>query len=114
MEEISGLLAELRNHFCIDARIFFILYIVKVLFFWILVFFALKSYKKREKNLTMLWAGSAMVVGFSPYTYIILAGRNVPFWCYCILGIFVLLSLYAVMKEFLHRMSQCSKNGSPC
>jgi len=114
MEAFSGVFAELQKHFCIDARIFLILYLVKVFFFWVIVFHALKSYKRREKNLTVLWAGSAVVVGFSPYTYLILAGRNLPFWCYCILGIFVLLSLYAVMKEFLHRMSQSSQNGITC
>ncbi|GEM_PF-1972249 len=114
MDAICGSLRELQNHFGIDAKIFMILYLVKVLFFWILVICALKSYKKREKNQTLLWAGSAMVVEFSPYTYLIMVSRNVPLWFYCILGICALLSLHVVMKVILHRMSQYRQSGSTC
>jgi len=114
MEVICGILGELQRHFGIDVRVFAALYAAKVLLFWLFVFLAVKSHGKRERNLTLLWAGSAVAVGLSPYTYLLLAGRNMPLWLGFVLGICVVLSLCAVLKEIQNRLERRGRGESTC
>lgn len=99
-EWFTGLGAE----YGVDPLIFGAIYVGAIPFFTVCLGWLVRNLKQKKPIvLPALFTGFFFI---SAYLYLIIAGRNVPFWVYLVIALLVVFGAYSTGKTIRKRLSQ--------
>jgi hypothetical protein len=90
----------LGENYGVNPIIFGAIYVGAIPFFTLSVAWLVRNLRARRS--AALPAAAAGLCFISSYLYLLVAGRNVPWWVYAVIAVVVILSAYSTVKS-IHR-----------
>jgi hypothetical protein len=109
LTKIEALMRAARDNYGVNPVIFVTIYLVGVPFFYYSLFRTLRAVAKKLAKEIMFWSAIFLFTNVAPFLYVLLFGRNIPWWVYGLIALLIgqgVLSL--VMK--LRRMPTAGAN----
>jgi ABC-type Co2+ transport system permease subunit len=94
----------LGENYGVNPLIFGAIYVSAIPFFSLSIGWLIQNYRKGKS--VVLPALSAMFFFISAYLYLILAGKNVPFWVYGAVVAMILLGAYSTLKKIRKQIKE--------
>ena len=94
----------LGENYGVNPIIFGRIYVGAIPFFTISIGWLVRNY--RQKKSIIVPGLSAIFFFISAYLYLIIAGRNVPFWVYGIIILMVLIGTYSTVKKIKDQLRE--------
>lgn len=85
----------------VDPLLFGAIYVGAIPFFTLSVAWVVRNLRRRES--IVLPALSASFFFVSAYLYLLVAGRNIPFWVYGLLALMVVVGAVSTVRKIRHR-----------
>lgn len=96
-------LLDTARKYNVNPYIFVTIYIGAIPFFTVSVGWLVRNLrKKRSITLPILCAGLAFT---SAYIYLIIVGKNVPFWVYMVIGLLIVFGIYSTFRKVRKELS---------
>lgn len=96
-ESIKAWFFALGENYGVKPIIFGSIYVGTIPLFSISIAWLVRNYRKKES--IILPGFSAIFFFISAYLYLIIVGRNVPFWVYALMILMVLFGVYLTVKK---------------
>lgn len=97
--DLAAWLAGVRKTYNVNPLIFGGLYLAGVMPFWFSIYkiiAGLKNKNFRQVRIFGLILGNAIIL---PFLYVVIFGRNLPYWFWIVCGAIILFSLYSVRRR---------------
>ncbi len=78
-----------RENYGVNPTIFIIIYLVSVPIFYYSLFRTLRAITKNLGREIMFWSAIFLCVNITPFIYVFIFGRNIPWWVYVIIVILI-------------------------
>lgn len=99
ISKIEALLHEARDTYGVDPIVFLGIYLVCTPIFYYSLFRTLRALAKKLPKEIMLWSSIFLCSNVATFVYVLLFGRNIPWWVYGIIAILIGQGiLYLVQK----------------
>jgi hypothetical protein len=89
LDQIQGLMQVARDQYGVDPIIFVGLYIGSAPIWYYSLFRTLRALGLRRMNEVMLWSAVFLCATVAPFVYVILFGRNIPWWVYAVIAVLI-------------------------
>jgi hypothetical protein len=99
---IEEILNTARDYYKVNPVIFLVIYLVCTPIFYYSLFRTLRALAKKLGKEVMLWSAIFLCVNVAPFLYVLLFGRNIPWWVYVIIAILIgqgVLSLLLKLRK---------------
>jgi hypothetical protein len=91
-----------RDHYGVNPIIFLVIYLGCTPVFYYSLFRTLRALAKKLGNQVMLWSGIFLCTTVAPFLYVLIFGRNIPWWVYVIIALLIgqgVLSLVMKLRK---------------
>lgn len=102
ISQIENMSQAARETYGVDPIIFLTIYIISVPIFYYSLFRTLRAIAKKLGGETMLWSTLFLCATVAPFLYVLLFGRNIPWWVYIIITIVAGQGVFS----FIRRLSK--------
>jgi ABC-type Co2+ transport system permease subunit len=109
ISKIEMLMRASRDNYAVDPVIFLVIYLVSTPLFYYSLFRLIRALRRRHWMQVMLWGAIFLCANVGPYVYVLLFGRNLPWWVYGILALLIglcVLSLISKLRGSRHHKSE--------
>jgi hypothetical protein len=89
LSQINAIAKAAHDTYGVNPIIFVIIYLGCTPIFYYSLFQTIRAVAKRLGNKIMLWSAIFLCVTIAPYVYVLLFGKNIPWWVYGIIGLVV-------------------------
>jgi len=84
-----------QDNYGVNPVVFLVIYLSCTPLFYYSIFQTIRAVKKKHGNKFMLWSALFLCVPIAPLIFILLFGKNIPWWVY---GIIIILISQAVLS----------------
>ena len=98
----EGLLQTAREDYGVNPVVFVAIYLLCVPVFYYSLFRTLRALAKRQGKELLLWSAVFLCTNVAPFLYVLVFGRNIPWWVYVIIAVLVgqgVLSLVLKLRK---------------
>ncbi len=102
VSQINEIARAARENYGVDPVVFLIIYLASVPVFYYSLFRTLRALAKKLGNEIMLWSAVFLCANIAPFLYVILFGRNIPWWVFGLMGLLIgqgVLSLVMKLRK---------------
>ncbi len=99
VSQITPLMQQARDNYGVDPIVFLVIYFASVPIFYYSLFRMLRALARRLSNEIMLWSTIFLVTVVAPFVYVLLFGRNLPWWVYGVIALLVGQGVYSLIKK---------------
>jgi len=99
LSEIGTRMQAARDNYGIDPIIFLVLYLVSVSVLDYSLFRMIRALAKRFGKEIMLWSFIFLCANIAPFLYVLVFGRNLPWWVYGIIALLIGQSIYFLVRK---------------
>ncbi len=78
-----------RENYGVDPVVFLFIYLASVPVFYYSLFRTLRALARKLGNEIMLWGAVFLCANIAPFLYVIIFGRNIPWWVFGLMAILV-------------------------
>ncbi len=114
---ILGWVRETMNaahaHYGVNPLIFIIIYFASVPFFYYSIFRMVRALAKKLQTEIMIWSMIFLAATAAPFIYVLLFGRNLPWWVYVIIGLLIGQGVYSLIRKLTKKPSKTTKKTPP-
>ena len=96
----------IASDYSIDPWIFIALLVLCGPFFYYSIFRVTKALARRDQPMLVKWGSVFLVSTSLPYLYVLLIGRNLPWWVYVIFAILLAQGVFSLIRKIASRSSQ--------
>lgn len=86
---IDGLMRTAREVYGVNPVIFVAIYLACVPVFYYSLFRTLRALARRRGRELLLWSAVFLGSNVAPFLYVVVWGRNIPWWVYLLLAVLV-------------------------
>ena len=79
--KIEALMQAARDDYSVDPVVFLVIYLVSAPVFYYSLFRMIRALAKRLGKQVMLWSAIFLCANVAPLLYVLVFGRNLPWWC---------------------------------
>jgi ABC-type Co2+ transport system permease subunit len=87
--KIEALMQAARDNYGVNPVVFLVIYLVSAPFFYYSLFRLIRALAKRLGRQVMLWSAVFLCANVAPFLYVLLFGRNLPWWVYGIIALLI-------------------------
>jgi hypothetical protein len=99
ISKINEFMQTARETYNVNPVIFLVIYLVCVPVFYYSLFRTLRALAKKLGNEVMLWSAIFLGATAAPFVYVLIFGRNIPWWVYGIITLLIGQGVFSfVMK----------------
>jgi hypothetical protein len=109
LSQIDALLRIARDHYGVNPIIFLAIYFTCTPVFYYSIFRTLRAIAKKLSGETMLWSAIFMAATVAPFLYVILFGRNIPWWVFLLIALLIGQGVIALIRKI--RQNAPTKKG---
>ena len=95
ISQINNISKAAQDNYGVNPVVFLIIYLGCTPFFYYSLFQTIRAVKKKQGNKIMLWSAIFLCVTIAPFIYVLLFGKNIPWWVY---GIIIILISQAILS----------------
>ncbi len=99
ISQLQRVMQAARQTYGVDPVIFLILYLGCAPFWYYSIFRTLRAAASRSMNEAMLWSAVFLGATIAPFVYVILFGRNIPWWVYLLIAILVAQGIVSLVTK---------------
>jgi hypothetical protein len=92
-----------RTRYHVNPVVFLILYVVPAPLWYYTVFRTIREIARKNTSKAMLWGTICLVVTVQPYLYVLIFGRNMPWWIYIIIGVLVAQGVFTLVRRLVKK-----------
>jgi hypothetical protein len=100
-----------RETYGVDPIIFLVIYLGCAPFWYYSIFRALRAVTTKRTSEIVPWSMVFLVTSVAPFVYVMLFGRNLPWWVYVIIAALVVESIISLVRRLRKRPEQ--QSGRP-
>jgi hypothetical protein len=86
---IQGLMQAARETYGVDPVIFIVIYLACAPLWYFSLFRTLRALATKRTNEIMLWSAVFLAATVAPFLYVLLFGRNLPWWVYAVIAVLI-------------------------
>jgi len=116
ISQLNGMAQAARENYGVDPLVFLFIYLASVPVFYYSLFRTLRALAKKLGNEIMLWSAIFLCANIAPFLYVILFGRNIPWWVFGLMALLIgqgVLSLILKLRKKPAGDSATSKEKNP-
>ena len=106
LSQIGALMQAARDNYGVDPVVFLVIYLVSVPVFYYSLFRMIRARRQEARQgRVMLWSAIFLCTNVAPFLYVLLFGRNLPWWVYGIIAVLIgqgVFSLALKVQEEVH------------
>lgn len=102
ISQIDQLMTAARENYGVNPIVFLVIYLGCAPVFYYSIYKTIRALAKKHANEIMLWSGIFLFVTVAPFLYVLIFGRNIPWWVYVIIAILIgqgVLSLVMKLRK---------------
>jgi hypothetical protein len=99
LSKIEALMETARVSYSVDPIVFLVIYFASAPFFYYAFFRMIRALAKRLGNEIMLWSALFLGATVAPFVYVLLFGRNLPWWVYGIMALLIGQGVFYLVKK---------------
>ncbi len=100
LDRIQAVMSDARDTYGVDPVVFLLIYLCSVPFFYYSLYRTIRAAAGGLKNEAMVWSSVFLCAVVAPFLYVLLFGRNLPWWVYGVIALVVGQSVLSLMKKF--------------
>jgi hypothetical protein len=108
--EIRELMRAARANYGVDPVVFLVIYLGSVPFFYYSIFRMVRALAKRLQNEVMIWSAVFLASTAAPFIYVLLFGRNLPWWVYLIIAALIGQGVYSLVRKLVRKPPASAEN----
>ena len=112
LSKIGALMQTARDHYGVDPVVFVALYLGSAPFFYYSLFRLMRALAKRLSKAVMLWSAVFLCATVAPYVYVLLFGRNLPWWVHGIIALLIGLGVLSLVRKLRGKPATCATVGA--
>ncbi len=97
--QIQSLMQTARDTYGVDPIIFLVLYFGCVPFWYYSLFRTIRALARRSGNAILLWSAVFLAANVIPFLYVMLFGRNLPWWVYGLIAVLIGMGLFSLVRK---------------
>ncbi|MBN1954422.1 MAG: hypothetical protein JW900_05150 [Anaerolineae bacterium] len=86
---IEGLMQTAREDYGVNPIVFLVIYLACVPVFYYSLFRTLRALARRRGRELLLWSAVFLGANAAPFLYVLLFGRNIPWWVYLVFAVLI-------------------------
>jgi hypothetical protein len=102
-----------RTQYGVNPIVFLILYVVPAPLWYFTIFRTIRAIARKNSREVMLWSMICLVVTVQPYVYVLIFGRNMPWWIYIIIGVLVAQGVFTLVRRLVKKPVEKKGQGTP-
>jgi hypothetical protein len=87
--KLEALMQAARDNYSVDPVVFLIIYLGSAPFFYYSLFRMIRALAKKAGKEVMLWSAVFLCANVAPFLYVLLFGRNLPWWVYGVIALLI-------------------------
>lgn len=100
-----------REHFGVDPVVFLVLLLGTSPVFYYSIYRIVRALAKRRPNEITLWSMLFLLSTAAPYLYVLVAGRNLPWWVYIIIALLLGQGVYSLVRRLRRKPENPDPQG---
>lgn len=109
ISKIEALMRVARDDYGVNPVIFLVIYLVSGPFFYYSLFRMIRALAKGLGKDVMLWSAVFLCSNVAPFLYVLLFGRNLPWWVYGIIALLIGQGVFSVVTKLRGKPAALSK-----
>lgn len=89
LSQLEQIMQMARDNYGVNPIIFLILYLICVPIFYYSLMRTLRSLAQKSVTEAMVWSAIFLAAIVTPFIYVILFGRNIPWWVYGVIAVLI-------------------------
>ena len=98
MSRIGALMQASRDTYHVDPVVFLVIYLASVPVFYYSLVRTIRALAKRQGTEAMRWSAVFLCAVVAPFVYVLLFGRNLPWWVYGIIVVLVGQGVWSMVR----------------
>ena len=103
--QIGRLMQAARENYSVNPVIFLVIYIGSGPFFYYSIFRMVRALARRRANEVMIWSTVFLAATAAPFLYVLLFGRNLPWWIYVVIALLIGQGVYSLVRRLTRKPS---------
>jgi hypothetical protein len=96
---IRDMMRTARETYGVDPVAFLVIYLVTVPFFYYSIFRMLRALARRRQQEIIVWSMVFLGATAAPFVYVLLFGRNLPWWVYVVIGLLIGQGVFSLIRR---------------
>jgi len=88
-----------RENYGVDPVAFLVIYLICVPFFYYSIFRMVRALARRRQQEILLWSMVFLGATAAPFLYVLLFGRNMPWWVYVVIALLIGQGVYSLVRR---------------
>lgn len=89
ISRINEISTAARENYGVNPIVFLVIYLASVPVFYYSLFRTLRALAGKRGNEIMLWSAIFLCANIAPFLYVIIFGRNIPWWVFGIIALLI-------------------------
>lgn len=89
ISQIEEIMRTASDTYGVNPIIFLVIYLICVPIFYYSIVRTLRAFARKLTTEAMIWSAVFLLATVAPFIYVILFGRNIPWWVYVIIAILI-------------------------
>ncbi len=99
ISKIQALMQVARDTYSVDPVVFLVIYLGSAPFFYYSLFRMGRALARKLGSEIMLWSAIFLCATAAPFVYVLLFGRNLPWWVYGILALLIGQGVFSLVRR---------------
>ncbi len=97
--QLDALMRTARDDYGVDPIVFLVIYLVSVPIFYYSLYRMVRALAQRVSREIMLWSFVFLCTVVAPFVYVLLFGRNLPWWVYLVIALIVGQGVFSLVRN---------------
>ena len=112
LAKIAALMQTARDNYSVNPVVFLVIYLGSAPVFYYSLFRMIRALAKRLGNQIMLWSAIFLCANVAPFVYVLLFGRNLPWWVYGIIALLIGQGVFSLVRKLLAKPADRAPVGA--
>lgn len=96
---IRDLMRAARESYGVDPVAFLVIYLASAPFFYYSIFRMVRALAQRKQQEILLWSMVFLGSTVAPFLYVLVFGRNMPWWMYVVIALLIGQGVYSLIRR---------------
>jgi fatty acid desaturase len=97
--KFAGIMKQAINHYGVNPVIFLVIYLISGPFFYYSLFRVVQALARKRSKEALVWAAVFLCATIAPFIYVLLFGRNLPWWVYGIIALIIGYGVFSLIRK---------------
>ncbi len=111
LSKIEPIMQTARDTYGVDPIIFLVIYLGSAPVFYYSLFCMIRALAKGIGKEIMLWSAIFLCSNVAPFLYVLLFGRNLPWWVYGIIALLIGQGVFSLVRKLRGKPAAGAKGG---